>query len=153
MLFDSAPMLISFDTGIIVNCVLSQESLGLVAKMWGQSGHKFVISSEAEDESIRKLCRTFNYQRDDAIKEVGDVIKTLKIERKVAEQIDYIEGDKLTRKYGKDEFGRDICHDPDNTIIAHVKRLEVELVLTCDGKFAGICQSEGMQTFLTYPIN
>ena len=146
-------MLISSDTGVIIRCIFDEEFLNGVKEEWKRNGNSFVMSSMAEGESIRKLVRTWKWNKDRAMAEVRSIILELGMKRKFKQEIDVIEGFKLTKKYGKDENNRDYCHPPDNIIIAHIKRLRVNLVLTCDEKFATICEKEGIRTRLYWPKN
>lgn len=142
----------SFDTGVIINCALDEPSLNGMKIRAEQNGISFVISSEAEKESIRKLVRTWKMNPKEATKKVADVVAKLGIRIEGIQPVDYKEGWKLTQKYGKDEKGRDKCHPPDNFIIAHLKRLGIELTHTCDEKFAEVCIGEKMGNFLHTPI-
>ena len=51
-------------------------------------------------------------------------------------------GDKLVEKYGNID-----CHYPDSTIIAHMKRIDIDIVISRDRNFKKVAEREGLKVY------
>ncbi len=132
---------VSFDTMSIVDAAQSLESLLYINKKWNLKHHRLIISTRVEGEAINRLQKApYNYDREQAKEMVGKVITHLNLHREFKEDVDDKDGNELIKKYGNTE-----CHYPDSTIIAHMKRIDVDIVITRDKKFKEVAEKEGLK--------
>jgi predicted nucleic acid-binding protein len=131
---------VSFDTMAIVDAVQSRESLQYLGR-FGVRHYKLIISTRVEGEAINRLQKPpYNYSEEQAKEEVRKVISYLNLSRESKEKNDDEMGDKLIEKYGY--IG---CHYPDSTIIAHMKRIGVNIVISRDKNFKKVAEREGLK--------
>ena len=129
---------VSFDTMAILDATQNWESLRYLGRF---SHFRLIISSRVEGEAIKRLQKPpYNYDEEQAINEVRRVIKYLYLTREFKEAIDDEEGDKLIEKYKN--IG---CYYPDSTILAHLKRIGVNMVITRDRNFREVAEKEGLE--------
>jgi predicted nucleic acid-binding protein len=124
----------------IVDATQNWESLRYLGRF---SHFRLIISSRVEGEAIKRLQEPpYNYDEEQAINEVRTVIKYLNLTREFKEDIDDEGGggDKLIEKYNI--IG---CHYPDSTILAHLKRVGVDMVITRDRNFREVAEKEGLE--------
>lgn len=131
---------VSFDTMAIVDAVQSGESLQYLGRY---RHYKLIISTKVQWDAINRLQKTpYNYSEEQAIEQVRKVIRTLNLTRKFKEEIDERTGNELIKKYGTNNL-----HYPDSTIIAHMKRIGIDIVVTRDGKFKKVAEREGLKVY------
>lgn len=131
---------VSFDTMAIVDAVQSWESLRYLTD-YTFKHYELIISTRVQGEAIKRLQKSpFNYSEKQAKEEVWGVITHLGLSREFKEEIDDEMGDKLVEKY--EDIG---CHYPDSTIIAHMKRIGVDIVIGRDSDFKKVAEREGLK--------
>ena len=131
---------VSFDTMAIVDAVQSLESLQYLGRC---RHYKLIISTRVEGEAINRLQKPpYNYSEEQAKEEVRKVMRYLNLTREFREEIDDEMGDKLIEKYGN--IG---CHYPDSTIIAHMKRIDIDIVISRDRNFKKVAEREGLKVY------
>lgn len=131
---------VSFDTMAIVDAVQSWESLQYLGRC---RHYKLIISTRVEGEAINRLQKPpYDYSEEQAKEEVRKVMRYLNLTRKIKEKIDDEMGDKLIEKYGNNG-----CHYPDSTIIAHMKRIGIDIVFTRDRDFKKVAEKEGLKVY------
>jgi len=132
---------VSFDTHAIIDAVLSLESLQY---LWDKYRyHNLIISSKVQGEAINRLQKQpYNYSNDHAKGAVDEVIIYLNLSREFKEKIDEEKGKALIKKYEGSEAN---LHYPDSTIIAHMKRIGVDVVVCRDRNFKKVAEMEGLE--------
>ena len=131
---------VSFDTMAIVDAVQSWESLQYLGRY---RHYKLIISTRVEGEAINRLQKPpYNYNEEQAKEEVRKVMRYLNLTRKFKEEIDERTGDELIEKYGTNNL-----HYPDSTIIAHMKRIGIDIVFTRDRDFKKVAEKEGLKVY------
>ena len=134
---------VSFDTMCIIDAAQSLESLLYINKKWNFRHHKLIISTRVEGEAINRLQKApYNYDREQAKEMVEEVIKHLHLHREFKEAVDDKKGNELLVKYRNTDAD---CHYPDSTIIAHLKRIGVDIVITRDKNFKKVAEKEGLE--------
>ena len=129
---------VSFDTMAIADAVQSWESLQYLGRY---RHYKLIISTKVQWDAINRLQKPpFNYSEEQAKEEVRKVIRYLNLTRKFKEEIDERTGDELIEKYGTNNL-----HYPDSTIIAHMKRIGVNIVISRDKNFKKVAEREGLK--------
>jgi rRNA-processing protein FCF1 len=102
-----------------------------------------IISTRVEGEAINRLQKApYNYDREQAKEMVGKVITHLNLHREFKEDVDDKNGNELIKKYRNTNAD---CHYPDSTIIAHLKRIRVDVVITRDKNFREVAEKEGLK--------
>lgn len=132
---------LSFDTMAIVDAVQSWETLQYLGRRYRH--YELIISTKVQWDAIKRLQKPpFNYSENQAKEQVREVIKTLNLTRKFKDENDEKKGDELIKKYGFNNL-----HYPDSTIIAHMKRIGIDIVVTRDGKFKKVAEKEGLKVY------
>jgi len=132
---------VSFDTHAIIDAVLSLETLHY---LWDKyKYHTLIISSKVQWEAINRLQKPpYNYSNDQAKEAVNEVILSLNLLRRFKETIDEEEGKALIKKYAGSDAN---LHYPDSTIIAHMKRIGIDVVVCRDHNFKKVAEMEGLE--------
>jgi len=133
---------LSFDTMAIVDATQTWDSLNYLGKY---KHFKLIISTRVEGEAINRLQKPpYNYDEEQAKNEVWRVMTLLNLTRESKEEIDDKMGDALIKKYRNADID---CHYPDSTIIAHMKRIGVDVVITRDWNFKKVAKREGLEVY------
>lgn len=132
---------VSFDTMAIVDAVQSWETLQYLEGKYRH--YELIISTKVQWDAIKRLQKPpFNYSEKQAKEQVREIIKTLNLTQEYKDENDEKKGRELIKKYGPNNL-----HYPDSTIIAHMKRIGINIVVTRDGDFKKVAEKEGLEVY------
>lgn len=134
---------LSFDTRIITHCAMNISRLKEIRSRCLIKGYKTLISDLVKEESINKLETYPAFDKKKATKSVEKVINNFKMSLKKHSKKDVRKGYRIRKKYNK---GKKFKKDAE--IIAHLKRIGINVVLSTDSVFVNIADKEKLNTKL-----
>jgi len=133
---------ISFDTKIITGIAETISRKEKMPKKQILSGRVVIVSSIVKDQSIRKLMQNIEVEERVSRALINKTLNWLDA-KIIQHKNDDIEKGKQIRKKYKNSIDK-----IDASIIYHLKREKVSLVITTDHKFKNVAQREGLNVLL-----